>query len=249
MSQATKGVAIVTGAAQGIGRAIALRLALDGFNVGVNDIISQQDKLESLSAEIRALGREACIVPADVSDEVSVEKMIKDVVSNLGGVDVMVSNAGICELSPIVNTTSQQWDKHQNVNLRGTFLCFKYAAIQMIEQGRGGSIIGGSSLAGFSGIPMGSAYAASKAGMRTLTHTAAREWGRNKITVNSYAPGMFAAKFLLRLLLPDVSHYLLIISTRQQKNVSAMGENGAPEDIAGLVSFLASKDARFITGN
>ncbi|KDR74418.1 hypothetical protein GALMADRAFT_250346 [Galerina marginata CBS 339.88] len=233
-------VAIVTGAAQGIGKAIALRLAKDGYDVGLNDIAAQENKLADLVEEIHALGRKAVLVPANVSDELAVEKMVSDTVAALGGLDVMVANAGICQLAPLLLTTVEHWDKHQSVNLRGAFLCFKYAAKQMIQQDRGGRIIGGASLAAYSGIPMGAAYSASKGGMRTLTHSAAREWGPNGITVNSYAPGVI----LTELTLGMYGEVFL----EEQKKSAALGDNGTPEDVAGLVSFLASKDARFITG-
>ncbi|TDL26768.1 NAD-binding protein [Rickenella mellea] len=238
----TKRVAIITGAAQGIGKAIALRLAADGFDIGLNDLPSEEQvqKLKAVSDQIQALGRKACIVAADVSIESAVEGMLKDVISTLGGVDVMVANAGVCELSPLVSTPVEQWDEIQGVNLRGVFLCFKHAAKQMLEQNRGGRLIGGGSLGGFSGLPMGSAYAASKAGMRALTHSAARELGPSGITVNTYAPGVVVTDLTLR----NYGAEFL----EQQKGSCAIGDHGTPEDIAALVSFLSSKESRFITG-
>ncbi|THH05222.1 hypothetical protein EW146_g4639 [Bondarzewia mesenterica] len=238
----TKGVAIITGAAQGIGKAVALRLAADGFDIGLNDLPSesQVQKLNAVSDEIKSLGRKVSIVAGDVSDESVVENMVKDVVSALGGLDVMVANAGICELASLVTTSAEQWDETQGVNLRGVFLCFKHAAKQMLEQGRGGRIIGGGSLGGFSGLPMGSAYAASKAGMRALTHSAARELGPSGITVNTYAPGVVVTELTLR----NYGAAFL----EQQKASCAIGDHGTPEDIAALVAFLASKESRFITG-
>ncbi|TDL14899.1 NAD(P)-binding protein [Rickenella mellea] len=216
----TKRVAIITGAAQGIGKAIALRLAADGFDIGLNDLPSEEQvqKLKAVSDQIQALGRKACIVAADVSIESAVEGMLKDVMS----------------------TPVEQWDEIQGVNLRGVFLCFKHAAKQMLEQNRGGRLIGGGSLGGFSGLPMGSAYAASKAGMRALTHSAARELGPSGITVNTYAPGVVVTDLTLR----NYGAEFL----EQQKGSCAIGDHGTPEDVAALVSFLASKESRFITG-
>nr|A0A1V0QSC6.1 RecName: Full=Short-chain dehydrogenase/reductase eriH; AltName: Full=Erinacine biosynthesis cluster protein H [Hericium erinaceus]ARE72245.1 NAD-binding protein [Hericium erinaceus] len=237
-----KGVAIITGAAQGIGRAIVVRLAADGFDVAVNDLPNdaQVAKLTELAEEIRATGRKAIVVPGDISQEAIVEKIVADTVEQLGGVDVMVANAGICELSPIVSTSVEQWDTTQAVNLRGVFLCFKHAGKQMLAQGRPGRLIGGGSLGGFSGLPMGSAYAASKAGMRALTHSAARELGPSGITANSYAPGIVATP----LTIGNYGQEFL----DSQKATCAVNDNGTPEDIAALVSFLASKESRFITG-
>ncbi|KAA1470690.1 acetoin reductase family protein [Dentipellis sp. KUC8613] len=237
-------VAIVTGAAQGIGRAIAVRLAADGFDIGVNDLPTpeQAEKLEELKAEIEKLGRKAIVVAGDVSQEPAVEKIVKDTVAAFGGLDVMVANAGTCELAPVVATPVEQWDATQGVNLRGVFLCFKHAGQQMLAQGkeRGGRLIGGASLGGFSGVPMGGAYSASKAGMRGLTHSAARELGPNGITVNSYAPGIVVTPLTLR----NFGAEFL----ESQKPSCALGDHGTPEDIAALVAFLASKESRFITG-
>ncbi|PPR07485.1 hypothetical protein CVT26_013455 [Gymnopilus dilepis] len=233
-------VAIVTGSAQGIGRAIALRLAADGYDIALNDVIAQESKLKALAEDIHALGHRTVLVLADVSDEPSVEKMVNDTVAVLGSVDVMVANAGICQLASLLDSTPEHWDKHQAVNLRGAFLCFKHAAKQMIRQGHGGRIIGGSSVAGHSGTPMVAAYSASKGGIRSLTHAAAREWGQHGITVNSYAPGVIVTELTLGM----YGEAFL----EEQKKSAALGDNGTPEDVAGLVSFLASKDARFITG-
>ncbi|TFY76370.1 hypothetical protein EWM64_g7643 [Hericium alpestre] len=221
-----KGVAIITGAAQGIGRAIVVRLAADGFDVAVNDLPNdaQVAKLTELAEEIRATGRKAILVPGDVSQEAVVEKMVTDAVEQLGGVDVMVANAGICELSPIVSTTVEQWDATQATNLRGVFLCFKHAGKQMLAQGRPGA---------------SSAVAPSVASL-VSRWAAPRELGPNGITVNSYAPGIVATPL-------TVGNYGQEFLD-SQKATCAINDNGTPEDIAALVSFLASKESRFITG-
>ncbi|KAK7460440.1 hypothetical protein VKT23_009162 [Stygiomarasmius scandens] len=138
-------VAIVTGSAHGMGRSIALRLADDGFDVGINDIPSKKDLLSTLEKEIAAKGRRACILPADVSDEESVKGMVDTVVQELGSLDVMVANSGVFLRKSILEITTDDWDRVQNINSRGVFLCYKYAAKQMISQGRGGRIIGASS--------------------------------------------------------------------------------------------------------
>ncbi|THV07126.1 NAD(P)-binding protein [Dendrothele bispora CBS 962.96] len=250
-------VAIVTGAAQGIGRAIALRLARDGFSIGLNDIDAQKSKLVSLAEEIHSFGVKTSIALADISNEVAVEMMVNDIADNLGQINVMVANAGICLLAPLLDTTADHWDKHQQVNLRGTFLCFKYAAKKMIEQNKGGHLIGGASLAGFSGIPLGAAYSSSKAGMRGLTQSAAKEWGKFGITVNSYAPGMSVLD-IMPVNDPHISKGVIITEMTvaqygeaildQIKTQAALERNGSPDEVAGLVSFLASEDSRFITG-
>ncbi|KAF9002954.1 NAD(P)-binding protein [Cyathus striatus] len=216
----SKGVAIVTGAAQGIGKAIVIRLANDGFDIGLTDLSTDEQvkKLEATAEEVRKIGRKAIVVPGDVTSEAEVEKLIKDVVAELGGVDVMVANAGICELAPMVDTPVEMWDKTLSINLRGVFLCFKHAGKQMVAQERGGRLIGGGSLSGFS----------------------ARELGPSGITVNTYAPGVVVTELTLK----NYGEAFL----EQQKAVAAVNDNGTPEDVAALVAFLASKESRFITG-
>ncbi|KAJ3710292.1 hypothetical protein C8R42DRAFT_691409 [Lentinula raphanica] len=147
------GVALVTGAAQGIGKAIALRLAKDGLKVAVNDIASKSEQLQSLSQDIERLSGQASIpVVADISKEVDVENMVNKVAKTLGGLNVMVANAGVVTPSKeMVDYTTEDWEKVFAVNIRGVFLSYKYAAKQMIAQGQGGRILGASSIAGRKG--------------------------------------------------------------------------------------------------
>ncbi|KAK0186484.1 NAD-binding protein [Armillaria mellea] len=216
-------VALVTGSARGIGRAIALRLANDGFNLALNDIASQKENLEILCSEIEALGRKALIYIADVSKE-------DETVGVLGRLDVMVANAGVClRLSGLMDTTAEEWDQVFAVNTRGVFLCYKYAAIQMVKQGWGGRIIGANSLAGMRAQSRVCPYSASKFAVRGLTQSAAMELGPHQITVNAYAP-----KFLLKV--------------RQSENTVALKKTGQPEDLASIVSYLASPESQFMTG-
>ncbi|RDB19762.1 L-2,3-butanediol dehydrogenase [Hypsizygus marmoreus] len=240
------GVAFVTGAAQGIGRAIALQLADDGFDVAINDIPASKDKLESVSKEIAAKGRRTYIAAGDVSVEANVELMFSDVVKSLGQLDVMVANAGVCGAKPIIDTTSDEWDRVFAINTRGVFLCYKYAAAQMIKQGRGGRIIGASSTAGLQGEAHMSAYSASKFAVRGLTQAAAREWGPHKITVNVYCPGVIETEMLENLAKASGITPAVLYDTHKQ--FSSLGYNGTPVEVATLVSFLASKESHFITG-
>ncbi|KAK0218608.1 NAD(P)-binding protein [Armillaria nabsnona] len=244
---ASKGVAVVTGAAQGIGKAIALRLADDGFDVAINDISldAKITKLQEVQAEIIQRGRRCGIFPGDVSNEEEVKRMVKGVVDTLGGLDVMVANAGVCTTASVLDYTVEQWDRAFAINARGTFLCYQYAAKQMIKQGRGGRIIGSSSSAGKQGVRMMSLYSATKSAIRGLTQGAALDLGKFGITVNAYAPGAVDTEMSRETALQQGNMEEVI-----QLNVarSAVDYIGQPEDVTGFVSYLASKEARFMTG-
>ncbi|KAF9447568.1 NAD(P)-binding protein [Macrolepiota fuliginosa MF-IS2] len=252
------GVALVTGASRGIGRAVALRLAADGYSIALNDLPSSQEVLRVVEAEVKGLGREVIICVADVTKEIEVQSMIDIVVVKLGGLDVMVANAGICVPKPFLETTLDDWDEHFNVNGKGVYLCYLYAAKQMIKQSRGGRIIGACSLAGKQGTvdrerlyyarrringptgsPLLSIYSATKFAVRSLTQTAAIELAKHNITVNAYAPG-FVKTTLMDQFVQGAKPWGVTDSI--YKNA------GTPEEIAGLVSYLASKDARHVTG-
>ncbi|KAJ7234756.1 acetoin reductase family protein [Mycena haematopus] len=247
----TKGVAFVTGAARGIGKAIALRLADDGFDVAVNDLPASADGLFEVVEEIKAKGRQSSSHLADVSIEEDVQSMFAEVVRVYGGLDVMVSNAGIAKWATLSDISVDDWDRIMAVNCRGTFLCYKYAGLQMIEQGRGGRIIGASSVAGKRvGSPFMSAYSVSKFAIRGLTQAAALEYGPHRITVNSYAPGAILTGMLEYL---DASSAKVIGAApgtfiELSKDWGALDAIGTTADVASLVSFIASEESRFITG-
>ncbi|KAH7905133.1 hypothetical protein BJ138DRAFT_1165313 [Hygrophoropsis aurantiaca] len=241
----SKGIALVTGAAQGIGRAIALQLANDGFDVALNDIPSKKAQLDVVAREVNAMGHKTLVVCADVSSEDDIVAMIKDTVEELGGLDVMVANAGISgSLTPLVDSSTEAWDTVFAINTRGVYLCYKHAAKQMIAQGRGGRIIGASSAAGKRGFPLNAKYSASKFAVRGLTQSAALEPGKHKITVNSYAPGIIDTPMVQAVY--DGAENELVAATLLA--TTAAGHMGKPEDIASIVSYLASKEAHFITG-
>ncbi|KAJ7312992.1 hypothetical protein DFH08DRAFT_1042417 [Mycena albidolilacea] len=229
-----KGVALVTGAAQGIGRAIALRLAEDGFDVAVNDVSSKSENLDTLVEEIQKKGRASSKHIADVSQDQQVQTLVEEVVKNHGSLDVMVANAAILGAPvPFIEVTAEDWDQVLAVNARGAFLCYKYAGIQMIKQGRGGRIIGISSLAG----KQGTEFALGSHNRAQSVHWPPVELGAHQITVNAVAPGVIDTPLL------GGSPLL-----EQMKQASPLKRLGLPEDIASLVSFLASKESQFITG-
>ncbi|KAF8836790.1 NAD(P)-binding protein [Paxillus ammoniavirescens] len=249
----SKGIALITGSAQGIGRGIALRLAKDGYDIALNDIPSKYDQIRALADDIDKSGRKVLVLPADITVEEQVQEMVQEVTKELGGLDVMVANAGVAQLLPLTSTGLGDWERIMAVNARGTFLCYKHAAEQMIKQGRGGRIIGASSLAGKTGLPLSSAYSASKFAVRGLTQTAALELGRYGITVNAYAPGAIQTPMTEELASGDNSKAL----AADQESATWIANHvvvppikhlGQPEDIASIVSYLASKEAHFITG-
>ncbi|KAI0938461.1 hypothetical protein AcW1_001813 [Taiwanofungus camphoratus] len=235
MSHTSTRVAIVTGAAQGLGASIALRLADDGLDVAVNDIGSKSDQLQQIVAQIQAKGRRALAVPADVSRDVDVQAMVAKVVEELGGLDVMVANAGIVLYQSLADTQLEVWDRIMSVNLRGVMLCYKYAGVQMIKQGRGGRIIAASSAAGKKGMINLPAYSASKFAVRGITQSAALEFAPHNITVNAYCPGGIRT--------PMSSHADIKLLDLPSNLPFA-----DPEVVASLVSYLAKPEAYFITG-
>ncbi|KAJ6482547.1 hypothetical protein C8R45DRAFT_304412 [Mycena sanguinolenta] len=251
-SHDSKGVALVTGAARGIGKAIAFRLARDGFAVAVNDIPSNAANLSEVVEELKALNVKALACIADVSVEQEVQNMIEQVVTYfpVGRLDVMVANAGVLKWNPLVEMAADDWDTVMTVNARGTFLCYKYAAMQMIKQGGGGRIIGAASTAAKRGVPSLGAYCASKFAIRGLTQSAAHELGPHGITVNAYAPGGIDTD-MLGLIASESA-----VASRSNpedyfqalRAKTPMGCIGEPTDVANVVSFLASKESQFITG-
>lgn len=252
----SKGIALITGSAQGIGRSIALRLARDGFDVALNDLPTKNPKLELVATEIEGLGRQVCVVPADVTVDKQVKEMVGDAVIKLGGLDVMVANAGVATFASLVSSTVDSWDHTLSVNARGPYLCYKYAAMQMIEQGRGGRIIGASSILGKMGFPYHSSYTASKFAVRGLTLAAAIELGQYGITVNAYAPGVIQTP-MSKSMMDDsgkVDYSSLVDDPCSRNWINSVLDHvpikhiGQPEDIASIVSYLASKEAHFITG-
>jgi meso-butanediol dehydrogenase / (S,S)-butanediol dehydrogenase / diacetyl reductase len=243
-------VAIVTGAASGIGRAIAVRLAADGFDVAINDLPRARDALETVADEVRDTGRRAVTVLADVSVEAEVDELVGSTVAALGRLDVMVANAGIVHVGPLLDLTVDEWDHVMAVNARGTFLCYRAAARQMIEQGEGGKLIGAASVAAHQGGVQQGPYSASKFALRGLTHAAAQEWAPHGITVNVYSPGVVDTPMWEAI---DE----IFTSQRGQRKGEAMegirqrivlGRVEHPRDVAGLVSYLASPDADYMTG-
>lgn len=243
-------VAVVTGAAGGIGRAVALRLADDGLRVAVSDLPAARRRLDQLAREIGARGGTAHPVTADVTDEDSVARLVAATVERLGSLDVMVANAGVVSATPLVDLSIREWDRVLSVNARGTLLSYQAAARRMIRQGRGGKIIGAASVAAYQSSALVGHYAASKFAVRALTQAAALEWAEHGITVNAYAPGLVHTRMW-----DDLDAELVALQGGEPGDVIAgatgeipLGRVQRPEDVAGLVSYLASPDADYLTG-
>ncbi|KAF8524303.1 acetoin reductase family protein [Hysterangium stoloniferum] len=232
----TTRVAVVTGACHGIGRAIALRFAEDGLDLVVSDMPKEADTLNALVSELIAKGRKCVGVVGNPTQEADVQKIVDTAVNELGGLDVMVANAGIGISNPIVDVPVDEWDHVQAFNLRSAFLCYKAAAIQMIKQGRGGRIIGATSIISKQGGPEWAAYSANVS--ICSQPPPAGEWRKYGITVNTYAPGAV-----------DIPQFHSDQNTRAAKG-EARTEYPvvSPKDIAALASYLARDETKLITG-
>ncbi|OQV04195.1 hypothetical protein CLAIMM_09113 isoform 2 [Cladophialophora immunda] len=192
----TKGVAVVTGSSQGLGRAIASRLSRDGFAVVINDIASKQAQIDAVVKEIEASGGKAIGIAADVTKRAEVQDLVDKATEKLGHLQVMVANAGLAHADGIFELTEEHVQRILNVNIAGVFNCFVVAGKKMVDQRKGGKIMAASSIAAFKGMALVSAYTASKWAVRGLTQTFAVELGalskdhEKTINVNCYAPGI-----------------------------------------------------------
>lgn len=240
-------VALVTGAGMGIGRAIARRLASDGFTVVANDI--NETVAHTTAAELEALGAAAMGVQADVSRRDDVFAMVDAVAGKFGRLDVLVNNAGIVQVDPILSIKEDDLDKLLSINVKGTLWCTQAAAQQMIALG-GGKIINAGSVASFMGHPLLGSYGASKFAVRGLTQIMARELAQHGITVNAYCPGIVDTGMWETI---DARASEVMGSPRGSvvgaaQALIALKRMEQPDDVAKFVSFLASSDADYITG-
>jgi 3-oxoacyl-[acyl-carrier protein] reductase len=230
-------VALVTGAAQGIGRAIALTLAKAGAAIAVADIV--EDKLGSVIEEIIAAGGQAAGFKMNVADEDSVKQAVKDVAAKFGRLEILVNNAGIARDQLIMRMKRQDWDLVLGINLTGVFLCTQATLPVMLKQ-RWGRIINIASIFGQMGQGGQANYSASKAGVIGLTMATAREVASRAITANAIAPG-FIETAMTQALAPELRETMF-------KQIP-MGRPGLDIDVANAVKFLASEEANYITGN
>ena len=257
-------VAIVTGAGgeHGIGRAIAMRLAKEGADVVVSDLIANPKKsstwagLPSVVEEIECLGRKAIAIEADISNSDQVDLLIKDTIQQFGHIDILVNNAGSAagpDRVPIVELEEEIWDQVQRINVKGTFLCCKAVAKELIKQGLGGKIINMSSIAGTKGITRFGAYCASKFAVRGLTQSLAKELGEYGIQVNAICPGMVVTERyygIAEALAPEGVETEDFLNEMEKESISntPLGRVATTNDVAKIAAFLASSESDFNTG-
>jgi 3-oxoacyl-[acyl-carrier protein] reductase len=231
-----KKIAIVTGASRGIGRAVAQRLAQDGFGVVVN-YLSNASEAEQVVSEIQGIGGNAIAVKADVANQADVERLFEETMKKFGSVDVVVHNSGIMPLSPIGKSDVELFDKVISTNLRGTFLVLAQAAEHIAS---GGRIIAFSTSVLAKSFPTYGPYIASKAGVEGLVHVLTNELRGRNITVNAVAPGPVATELFLK----GKSEAQIA----ELAKLPPLERLGNPEDIANVVSFLAGPGGGWING-
>lgn len=236
MAQLNGKVVIVTGAARGIGQAIATKMAAAGADIALCDL--QKDWLVETEALVKNLGRRAATYAVDVSKTEDVQAVVDRVEKDFGRIDVLVNNAGITKDTFLVRMTESDWDSVLSVNLKGAFLFTKAVARPMMKQ-RSGNIVNMASIIGLIGNAGQCNYAASKAGLIALTKSVAKELASRNIRCNAVAPGFIQTKMTDKLP-EDIRKKML--------EAIPLGRFGVPEDVANVVLFLASDDSAYVTG-
>lgn len=241
-------VALVTGAGQGIGRAIALRLAKDGADIALVDL--KDDKINAVAAEIKALGRKAVTYTADVSDRDAIFAAVDFAEKELGGFDIIVNNAGISQVNSLLKVTPQEIDKIFKINVQGVLWGIQAAAQKFIARKQKGKIINAASIAGHEGFALLGVYSSTKFAVRGLTQAAAKEFASAGITVNAYCPGVVGTDMWVDIDKRMAEETGAEIGATYDKYVKgiALGRAETPDDVASFVSYLASPDADYMTG-
>jgi NAD(P)-dependent dehydrogenase (short-subunit alcohol dehydrogenase family) len=232
-------VVLVTGAGRGIGQAIAIAFAKEGARVAVNDI--NPDSCATTMNAVHSIGGEAIACHADVCNKLAVQTMLIDIEDHWGRIDVLINNAGVEPHQPILTTDEWDWDRTLDVNLKGAFICSQSVGRMMVKQG-GGAIVNIASIAGrAAGLRDRAAYVASKTGLIGFTKECAREFAAHHIRVNAVCPGV---------IITAMTSHLRQNEAQLKKWLEdiPLGRLGEPDDVTGLVLFLCSDAARYITG-
>lgn len=237
MAEQTSRVALITGGSRGIGKAVALMLASEGHKVAIN-YVANDDAANAVVAEIVAAGGTAKAVKGDVGDESAVDAMISEVQDSLGPIEILVNNAGITRDDLLMRMKPEAWDVVMQTNLKSVYLCSR-AVMRGMLRGRWGRIVNLSSVAGVYGNAGQANYAAAKAGVIGFTKSLAKEIGSRGITVNAVAPGFIAT---------DMTAALGEAVAEAATEKITLGRLGLPEEVASAVSYLASPDASYVTG-
>ncbi|MFP1857812.1 acetoin reductase [Lonsdalea quercina] len=241
-------VALVTGAGQGIGRGIALRLAKDGADIALVDV--KDDKIKSVAEEIHALGRQATTFKADISVREEVFAAVDFAEKELNGFDIIVNNAGISQTKNLLSVTKEDVERIFQINVQGTLWGIQAAATKFKARKQKGKIINASSIAGHEGFALLGVYSATKFSVRALTQAAAKELASFGITVNAYCPGVVGTDMWIEIDKRMAEETGAPIGATYKKYVDgiALGRAETPEDVAAFVSFLASPDSDYMTG-
>ncbi|MGW4337846.1 acetoin reductase [Rhodococcus koreensis] len=241
-------VALITGAGQGIGRAIALRLASDGADISLVDV--NADRINAVADEVRAAGSKAISLVADVTDRDQVRSAVDRTERELGGFDIIVNNAGIAQVDPIADATPEDVSRILAVNVEGVLWGIQAGAAKFRARGHGGKIVNASSIAGHEGFAMLGVYSATKFAVRALTQAAAKEYASDGITVNAYCPGVVGTDMWVTIdeRFADLTGTPKGATFEKFVGGIALGRAQTPEDVAAYVSYLAGPDSDYMTG-
>jgi NAD(P)-dependent dehydrogenase (short-subunit alcohol dehydrogenase family) len=232
-------VALVTGAIGGLGYTTSRALSAAGAKVMATDV--NVPKLKELVKQIQDDGGQAAFAEGDTTKEEDVKRVVKDTVDKFGGIDILITVAGVSKIQPIQDFTVEEWERIMDINVKGTWLFCREAGKIMIQQGRGGKVILIGSARGFLGMPGYSGYATSKGAVHLLAKTLGWEWGPHKINVNAIAPTVFRTALTQWMFDDDAAYKRFLVRI-------PIGRLGEPEDFVGTLIMLSSKASDFITG-
>ncbi|KAH3672670.1 hypothetical protein WICMUC_004188 [Wickerhamomyces mucosus] len=246
----TSRTALVTGASRGIGKAIALQLAKDGYNVAITDLPQQRNEALNTVKELEKLNVRSHFIEADSSKRDQVFNAVNETTEKLGGFNTIVNNAGIASVEPLLEVTEEKLDRLNKININGVLWGIQAAAKQFEKLGHGGKIINASSIVSHESFELLGLYSASKFAVRGLTQAAAKELARKKITVNAYCPGIVLTPMwdLIDEKLGAINGVPKGESVKKYIDGILLGRGSEPQDIANLVSFLGSEKSDYITG-